>query len=279
MVQRLDVPGNGSFSPKSTLMKKIESVSPEIHEQLTSQIQDFWSRRVNAERIMGKDVSAHTRGDDRYFADLETQRYRSHRHLLPWIHSLQPGKSVLEIGSGVGLDTFTLARHGMKVTALDLTLVGVYSASQRFSRHQLPGNFSVSDACHLPIANDSFDYVYSFGVLHHVADTVKSIQEVYRVLKPGGQARIMLYNRHSLNELVHRLVKVPFEDRDELCPVVRRYTATEVRALFKDFAQVEQKLEYVYGEGYGKLFDLTPRWLHNLLSRNLGWHIMITANK
>jgi ubiquinone/menaquinone biosynthesis C-methylase UbiE len=260
-------------------MKKIESVSPEIHEQLTSQIQDFWSRRVNAERIMGKDVSVHARGDDRYFADLETQRYRSHRHLLPWIRSMQPGKSVLEIGSGVGLDTFTMAKHGMKVTALDLTLVGVYSASQRFARHQLPGNFSVSDACNLPIASNSFDYVYSFGVLHHVADTVKSIQEVYRVLKPGGQARIMLYNRYSLNELVHRLVKVPFEDRDELCPVVRRYTAKEVRALFKDFAKVEQRLEYVYGEGYGKLFDLTPRWLHNLMSRSWGWHIMIMATK
>lgn len=260
-------------------MKKIEPVAPSVHDKLTSQIQDFWSRRVNAERIMGRDVSTHVRGDEQYFADLETQRYRSHRHLLPWINSMQAGKSVLEIGSGVGLDTFTMAKRGMLVTALDLTLVGVSSARQRFSRHQLAGNFSVSDACHLPIAGNSFDYVYSFGVLHHVADTVKSIEEVHRVLKPGGKARIMLYNRHSLNEVIHRLVKVPFEDKDELCPVVRRYTAEEVRVLFKDFAQVEQKLEYVFGEGYGKLFDLTPRWLHDLLSRYWGWHIMITATK
>jgi len=279
MVQRLDVLGNGNAYSESTNMKKIEPIAPVVHDKLTSQIQDFWSRRVNAERIMGKDVSTHTRGDDKYFADLEAQRYRSHRHLLPWIKALKPGKSVLEVGSGVGLDTFTLAQHGMQVTALDLTLVGVSAARNRFTRHQLPGNFSVSDACNLPIADNSFDYVYSFGVLHHVAETDKSIHEVFRVLKPGGQARIMLYNRHSLNELVHRLVKVPFEDRDELCPVVRRYTVAEVRQLFKEFAQVEQKLEYVYGEGYGKLFDLTPRWLHDLLSRFCGWHIMITATK
>jgi ubiquinone/menaquinone biosynthesis C-methylase UbiE len=260
-------------------MKKIEPVAPVVHDKLTRQIQDFWSRRVNAERIMGKSVSNHNRGEDKYFADLEAQRYRSHRHLLPWISSMQSGKSVLEIGSGVGLDTFNMAKYGMLVTALDLTVVAVSAARQRFAAHHLAGNFCVSDACNLPIADNRFDYVYSFGVLHHVADTVKSIKEVHRVLKDGGQARIMLYNRYSLNELVHRLVKVPFEDKDELCPVVRRYTADEVRELFKDFARLEQKLEYVFGEGYGKLFDLTPRWLHNFLSRHWGWHIMITATK
>jgi ubiquinone/menaquinone biosynthesis C-methylase UbiE len=129
------------------------------------------------------------------------------------------------------------------------------------------------------VANDAFDYVYSFGVLHHVADTEHSIREVFRVLKPGGQARIMLYNRHSLNELVHRLVRVPFEERDELCPVVRRFSNKEVETLFGQFSSVQQSLEYVYGEGYGLLFKLTPVWLHRLLSKYWGWHIMIAATK
>lgn len=260
-------------------MKKIESTDPTQYGGLTNEIQDFWSRRVNAEKIMGKDVTTHNRGEDAYFSDLETQRYRSHRHLPPWIRAMTPGKTVLEIGSGVGLDTFTIARHGMNITALDLTYVGVSTARSRFRRHGVAGEFAVSDACNLPIADNTFDYVYSFGVLHHVADTDKSIAEVYRVLKPGGQARIMLYHRHSLNELVHRLLRVPFEDKDELCPVVRRYTRAEVAALFKPFSRVEQTLEYVYGEGYGKLFDWTPRWLYNFLSRHWGWHIMISATK
>ncbi len=260
-------------------MKRIESTNPEIHDGLTQEIQDFWSRRVNAERIMGRDVTGHPRGEDGYFADLEAQRYRSHRHLKPWITAMAPGRDVLEIGSGVGLDSFTMAQHGMRVTAFDLTHVGVSTARNRFVRHGFHGRFAVSDACNLPVADNCFDYVYSFGVLHHVADTERSIQEVFRVLKPGGQARIMLYNRHSLNELVHRLVRVPFEERDELCPVVRRFTAAEVNRLFKQFSRVEQSLEYVYGEGYGALFKLTPAWLHRQLSRYLGWHIMIAATK
>lgn len=260
-------------------MKKIEATNPEVRDGLTKEIQDFWSRRVNAERIMGKDVTEHARGEDGYFADLERQRYRSHRHLKPWIAAMTPGRTVLEIGSGVGLDSFTMAKHGLNVTAIDLTHVGVATARGRFARHGLAGRFAVSDACNLPVANDTFDYVYSFGVLHHAADTEHSIREVFRVLKPGGQARIMLYNRHSLNELVHRLVRVPFEERDELCPVVRRFSHKEVEALFGQFSSVQQSLEYVYGEGYGMLFKLTPVWLHRLMSKYWGWHIMIAATK
>ena len=260
-------------------MKKIEPVTPLVHEKLTSQIRDFWARRVNAERIMGREVSTYARGDDHYFSDLENQRYRSHRHLPTWISDMEPGKTVLEIGSGVGLDTFTMAKHGMHVTAMDLTHIGIATAKQRFERTNMPGRFLVGDACRLPLEDDSFDYVYSFGVLHHAADTEKSIREVNRVLKPGGEARIMLYNRHSINELVHRLVSVPFEEKDELCPVVRRFTHDEVTRLFDGFSRVEQKLEYVYGEGYGRLFSITPRWLYGFMSRNWGWHIMITATK
>mgnify|MGYP001818169680 FL=1 len=112
-----------------------------------------------------------------------------------------------------------------------------------------------------------------------MADTEASIREVRRLLKPGGQARIMLYHRHSLNEGVHRLLKAPFEDRDELCPVARRFTVAEVRALFGEFSHTEVSIEYVYGEGYGRLFALTPRWLYDELSRRWGWHLMIAATK
>jgi ubiquinone/menaquinone biosynthesis C-methylase UbiE len=260
-------------------MKKIEPVAPNVEEGLTTRIQDFWSRRVNAEHIMGRAVSNHTRGDDAYFHDLETQRYRSHRHLLPWIEAMEPRKTVLEIGCGVGLDTFTMANHGLDMIAVDLTHVGVSTAQSRFRRHSRPGLFLAADACHLPFPDASFDYVYSFGVLHHVADTEKSIREVHRLLKPGGQARIMLYHRHSLNELVHRLLGVPFEDKDELCPVVRRFTVPEIRILFSDFSHVQVGVDYLFGEGYGVLFRLTPQWLYDFLSRRWGWHLMVAATK
>ncbi|MFC1524202.1 class I SAM-dependent methyltransferase [Thermodesulfobacteriota bacterium] len=249
------------------------------HEKLTREIQSFWTRHVNAEEIMGREVSEHSRGEDQYFHDLESQRYRSHRHLLPWITSMEKGKTVFEIGCGVGLDTFTMGKHGLRVTAADLTPVAADTISKRFANNNLTGSFTVADACRLPIRDDSFDYVYSFGVLHHTADTDRSIQEVHRILKPGGEARIMLYNRHSLNELVHRLTRVPFEDKSEMCPVVRRFTHPEVHQLFRAFSSCRIKRDFVYGEGYGRVFKLTPLWLYRLMSRYWGWHLMISATK
>lgn len=260
-------------------MSSIESPNPAPRAGLTREIQHFWTRHVNAERILGKEVTRHARGDDAYFADLENQRYRSHRHLLPWIRAMQPGRSVLEIGCGVGLDTYAMAKHGLNVTSVDLTEVGVGTARNRFRRHRLAGSFAVADAGCLPFPTNSYDYVYSFGVLHHAADTAATVDQVHRVLRPNGEARIMLYHRRSINELVHRLTRIPFEEKDAICPVVRRFTHTEVRFLFRAFNKVEIKSEYVYGEGYGKIFRLTPRWLYDWLSRHFGWHLMIVATK
>ena len=115
-------------------MKAVEPLQPEPRSTLTGEIRSFWSRNVNAERIMGRDVSRHERGSEGYFLDLQEQRYRSHRHLLPWISSMQPGRTVLEIGCGVGLDSYVMARRGLQVTAADLTFVGVQTAKQRFEQ-------------------------------------------------------------------------------------------------------------------------------------------------
>ena len=260
-------------------MKKIEPAKVKASAELTGKIQNFWTDNVNAERIYGKEVSKGERGSEQYFKELTDQRYMSHRHLLPWIQTMDEGRSVLEIGSGVGLDTFTIAANGLNVTAIDLTEVAAKTVKSRFLRHGFKGEFLVADACILPFDNNSFDYVYSFGVLHHTADTEKSIQEVFRVLRPGGEARIMLYHRHSLNEVVHRITRVPFEEKDHICPVVRRFTIKEVAQIFSSFSSLETHLDYVYGEGYGRIFKLTPDFLYSLLSKYFGWHIMIKAVK
>lgn len=260
-------------------MKEIESYNPKIHAGLTREIRNFWTQHVNAERVYGKTVSTHERGDEQYFVDLERQRYRSHVHLLPWIKTMMPGRTVLEIGSGVGLDSYAMAMHGLSVTAVDLTQVAASTVNQRFVRNGVAGQFAVADAAHLPFPDNSYDYVYSFGVLHHAADTTLTIREVYRVLRPGGMAKIMLYHRRSLNEIVHRLVRVPFEEKDALCPVVRRYITTEVQDLFRNFSSAQIHLDHLFGEGYGLLYRLMPRGLYSWLSRRFGWHIMISATK
>ena len=260
-------------------MKKIEPAKPAVTEGLTDEIRDFWTRNVNAERLMGKTLTAHARGEQEYFAALEEQRYRSHRHLLPWIHSMQPGRSVLEIGCGIGMDSYQIARHGLQVTGIDLTQVAIDTARSRFAREGIAGRFETGNAEALQFPDGQFDYVYSFGVLHHVADTEQAIREIWRVLKPDGEARIMLYHRRSLNELVHRMTGIPFEEKDELCPVVRRYTRDEVRQLFGQFTDIRITVEHLFGEGYGLLFRIMPLPVYRTLSRRIGWHAMIAATK
>lgn len=260
-------------------MKPIEPAKLQSAPGLVRKVADFWTRNVNAERIMGRAVSEHDRGSDMYFAELEAQRYRSHRHLPAWIASMRPGSEVLEVGCGVGMDSARMAQHGLRVTAVDLTVVGPATANRRAHARQFDASYLCSDAEHLPFPDSTFDYVYSFGVMHHAPDTQRCVDEAYRVLRPGGQALIMLYHRHSLNELVHRLLRVPFEERGELCPVVRRYTTKEIRDMFARFTKVEVRPDFVFGEGYGRLFRWTPLPVYRLLSRYLGWHLMIRATR
>lgn len=260
-------------------MKKIEPVEVEKTTDLITDVRDFWTRNVNAERLFGKKVSEHERGSLEYFADLEQQRFRSHRHLLPWIRTMISGKSVLDVGCGIGLDSYAMQKQGLDVTAIDLTDVAVQAAHKRFVTTNADGKFCVTNAEHLPFNNNSFDYVYSFGVMHHAPNTERCIEEAYRVLKKGGEAKIMLYHRHSLNELMHRILRVPFEEKDELCPVVRRFTKKEIRQMFKSYSSVDIEPQYVFGEGYGMVFRLTPLWLYKILSRVAGWHLLITAVK
>ena len=124
-------------------MQKIEPSEIDNSESLTRDIQDFWSRNVNAERMMGNPVTQSTRGKEKYFSELEAQRYRSHRHLLPWINSMQKDKSVLELGCGIGMDTFSMAKNDLQVTALDLTEIGISTAKNRFQKSNYKGTFLV----------------------------------------------------------------------------------------------------------------------------------------
>ncbi len=140
-------------------------------------------------------------------------------------------------------------------------------------------NYICADGEQLPFLDHTFDYVYSFGVMHHASDTQRCVDEAYRVLRAGGEALIMLYHRRSLNEAVHRMLRVPFEERDELCPVVRRFTKREVRMMFRRFSHMHVHADFVYGEGYGALFHWTPRVLYGALSRLAGWHLMIRATR
>ena len=132
-------------------------------------------------------------------------RYGKEPWLLPALESI--GKShrkLLEVGSGQGTDALQICRAmspGASYCGIDYSRGSVDAARAAVSQAgPLPvrPTFEVGDACSLPFADDTFDAVYSMGVLHHIDDTDKAISEVHRVLRPGGTAYVALYNSTSI---------------------------------------------------------------------------------
>ncbi len=108
------------------------------------------------------------------------------------------GKAVLEIGPGGGGHSCLFKRHGASVTAVDITPQRAISTAFKLGLVAGgEGRAYNADAENLPFRDNSFDIVYSNGVLHHSENTDRTIAEVLRVLKPGGKAVLMLYARHS----------------------------------------------------------------------------------
>jgi SAM-dependent methyltransferase len=136
------------------------------------------------------------------------EQYRRFRFETEWhIPRLVPfagsrGKQVLEIGCGNGADGAMFALNGASYTGVDLTQTAVEATRRHFWSLGLTGKFQVENAEALSFEGESFDIVYSYGVLHHTPHPSRGIQEVWRVLKPGGRAIVMLYNKRSFNYLV-----------------------------------------------------------------------------
>jgi SAM-dependent methyltransferase len=139
-------------------------------------------------------------GSRRFYELVEEHRYKKEWH-IPAAAAFADSKdlSVLEVGCGLGTDGAQFAKAGAKYTGIDLTHAAVDLAKRRFELFDLPGMFRVADAERLSFPNNSFDIVYSHGVLHHTPDTAAAVREIHRVLRPGGKAVIMLYHRDSYN--------------------------------------------------------------------------------
>jgi ubiquinone/menaquinone biosynthesis C-methylase UbiE len=128
------------------------------------------------------------------------ERYRLERHLRDFARfSEGGGKDVLEIGVGMGADHVEWARSKPRsLTGIDLTARAVDHTRRRMALYGLDSDVRVADVEALPFVDDSFDIVFSYGVLHHSPDTPRAIAEVCRVLRPGGRAAIMIYHKYSL---------------------------------------------------------------------------------
>lgn len=160
-------------------------------------IQSFWDANPCGSRSSERTERAE------YFAEIEAYRYGHESH-IPGVARFRDfdGKRVLELGSGIGTDGLQFRTNGADYVGIDLTLAGQRLAKEQFSLAGYDGKLTVANAEVLPLADNSFDHVYSFGVIHHSLSTEDIVDEMFRVLRPGGTFCVMVYNRTSINYYV-----------------------------------------------------------------------------
>ena len=243
--------------------------------------------------------------DEQFYAWNEPLHTSSGRFAKIFPYERYADKEVLEVGCGMGCMAMNWAQHGARVTAVDLNPVAVEQTTRRFALNGLEGRVQREDGRQLSLPNDAFDYVYSWGVLHHSPDLGASISELFRVLKPGGEFGVMLYNRRSLLYWYHILYLEGFlhgearfldplelasrytdGDREEgnphtwpvtkpeLAELVRPFSSrSEVRVLGTD---INLMLRHVIAPGASKL---VPAFIVNAVSRRWGWLLWVSGAK
>lgn len=239
-------------------------------------------------------------GTREFFERVERHRYEEYAPWMPEVMGFSSfgGARLLEIGCGMGTDLLQFARGGARVTGADLTPRSVEISKQRFGLYGMPGEFLITDGERLPFADESFDVVYSNGVLHHTPGTDVAIAEAHRVLKRGGTAKVMLYHRNSLaywgelffrrgllsgellrgrsmSDVMSRWVEISTADAR---PLVKVYSRREAQALFKMFSHVETEIEQMMRSEL-RLLKNIPESLFRRLRRTIGWNVIITAKK
>lgn len=250
--------------------------------QIFQDIAEFWAFQLNNE-IYLRNYPDVIRGSKEYFDIILKARRKFIYYFPSMIKYLKTCDSpnFLEIGCGMGTDTLVFAREGFKVTGIDLTPAHLRLAEKLFHLYNAQGKFMEGNAEKLPFPVNTFDCVYSYGVLHHTPDTKKAIQEIYRVLIPKGRAVIMLYHKWSLNNFAHWITGKGFENVKQGIdsPVTYRFSKREVRQMCSDFSSCNIKVEYFFGAGWGKIYDIIPKPVYLLLSKVIGWHLVVYLQK
>jgi SAM-dependent methyltransferase len=167
----------------------------ETDAQLKERVRAFWQAHPCGTKFSDAEM-----GSLEFFERIEAHRYEKEWHIPAAADFAGArGLRVLEIGCGMGTDGAQFAKAGADYTGVDLTEAAIELARKRFALSGLKGDFRVADAENLEFAENSFDLVYSHGVLHHTPDTARAVREIHRVLRPQGRAVVMLYHRGSYN--------------------------------------------------------------------------------
>jgi ubiquinone/menaquinone biosynthesis C-methylase UbiE len=223
-----------------------------VDEKLTAtvgEVHDYWNTHtLGFQYVTDRSIQP---GTPEFFAHI---RPWMNPYKFPWIMDridneakILKGKHLLEIGCGMGYDSLEFLKRGVRVTATDLTPNAVTITLEHFECEGVKAEeVRTANALDLPFEDNTFDAVWSNGVLHATGDTCRAIAEARRVLKPGGRAIIShFYRKPSWMYLLHKLGRENIEYKEEDPPVNEFYTEEEIIEFFKGY-RVEKAVQEHY---------------------------------
>ena len=264
-------------------------------------VQRYWDARPCNIRHSTKPV-----GSKEYFDEVEARKYFVESHIPAFAEFERwQGKRVLEVGCGIGTDSINFARAGAHLTAVELSGESLRIAAQRADVMGVADGirFVQANAEELTsvLADEPFDLVYSFGVIHHTLHPERALAEMHALVAPGGTLKLMVYHRRSWK--VFWIVAAPGHGRfwktDELvaehseaetgCPVTFSYTRREGRELVENsgFRVQDLRVDHVfpyrirdyvqYRYVRAAYFRWMPEPLFRAFECRFGWHLLVTA--
>jgi 2-polyprenyl-3-methyl-5-hydroxy-6-metoxy-1,4-benzoquinol methylase len=277
-------------------------MSTQTFEQVPiEQVREYWDRRPCNIRHSTKPP-----GSREYFDEVERRKYFVEPHIPGFAEFPRwQGKRVLEIGCGIGTDTINFARNGARVTAVDLSEKSLEMARRRAEVFGLGDRIRFCHGSAEALADivppESYDLVYSFGVIHHTPHPGRVMEQLRKYVRPGSTVKIMVYHRHSwkvfwilmtygkcrfwrLEELVAR-----YSEAETGCPVTYSYSKGEFRNLLErsGFHVKQIQAEHIFPYRirdyvqYRYIKEWYFRWMPDrlflALEKMLGWHLCVTA--
>lgn len=244
----------------------------------TDEVRAYWEQHIH-----DLEITKHPVGTRGFFDDLDQYHFEKLHHLLRLVNfDGYRGKAVLEVGCGAGVDLARFAKGGAVCTGVDLAHSAIDLARANFEQQGLSADLRVANGEALPFPDNSFDFVFAHGVVQYTADPQRLVNEVRRVLKPGGDAVFQVYNRISWLNALSKLMKVGLEHDD--APVLLKFSIGEFRRLLAGFSQVRIVPERfpvtsrLHGGWKGAIYNQVFVGTFNALPRSLverfGWHLL-----
>ena len=248
---------------------------------MDDKVKAFWDDRPCNIRHSDKPV-----GSKEYFEEVSAKKYFVEKHIPEFAQfSAWNGKKVLEVGCGIGTAAQSFIEAGALYTGIDISPKSIELAKKRLGDG---GDVKVADAQTDLVDEGVYDLVYSFGVLHHIPNLSKALENIRRSLKPGGVFKLMMYAENSWKKMCIDAGLDQYEAQSGV-PIAHTYTKDEITHILTNhgFTDVHIEQDHIFpwrieeykAHEYIKepWFEAMPDDMFRAMEKRFGWHLLITC--